>query len=89
MTGAELTAARVKLGTMWGLGRPLGAAELGRLLRLGGDPRARILEMERGKRPISGPVSVAIEMMLAGAKPPEFEAVLAQKSKSLSQPDKT
>jgi hypothetical protein len=76
MTGAELTAARVRLGTLWGLGRPLGAAELGRLLRLAtGDPRHTVLEWERGRRPVSGPVSVAIEMMLAGAKPPEFEAV--------------
>ena len=76
MTGAELTAARVKLGTLWRLGRPLGAAELGRLLRLTtGDPRHTVLEWESGKRAVSGPVSVAIEMMLAGAKPPTFEAV--------------
>ena len=83
MTGAELTAARVRLGAMWGLGRPLGAAELGRLLRLGGDPRDRIGEMERGKRPVSGPVAVAIEMMLAGAEPPEFDAVFNLKGSTI------
>lgn len=68
--GADIRAARAKLGQLWGLGRPLRAAELGRALRLKGrDPGATVLAWEAGT-PISGPVSVAIEMMLAGAKPP-------------------
>jgi hypothetical protein len=78
MTGAEIREARAKLGTMWGLGRPLGAAELGRLLRLAGEAGHFVLEMERGKRPVSGPVSVAIEMMLAGCKPPTFKAEFSE-----------
>jgi len=73
LTGAQLRKARATLGSLWGLGRPLRAAELGRLLRLRGrDPGESVLDWEAGA-PISGPVSVAIEMMLAGAKPPTFE----------------
>jgi hypothetical protein len=56
---------------MWGLDRPLHASELARALRLEGrDVGATVLRWERGERAVSGPVSVAIEMMLAGAKPP-------------------
>ena len=69
MTGKEVRAARATLGRMWGLNRPLFASELARALRLKGrDPGATVLAWESGS-PISGPVSVAIEMMLAGAKP--------------------
>ncbi len=72
MTPAELTEARRTLGEMWGLGRPLFKTELGRALRLGGrDPGESINDYERGKTRISGPMSVALEMMLAGAPPPD------------------
>ena len=71
MTPDQLHAARRTLGELWGLGRPLKASELGRALRLGGrDPGESIRDYERGKTRISGPMSVAVEMMLAGAKPP-------------------
>jgi hypothetical protein len=70
MTGHDIRAARGTLGELWGLGRPLYASELARALRLRGrDPGATVLAWEAGT-PISGPVSVAIEMMLAGARPP-------------------
>ena len=72
MTGAEIHAARGRLGHLWGLGRPLHASELGRALRLSGrDPGASVRDYERGKTAISGPVSVAIEMMLASTLPPD------------------
>jgi hypothetical protein len=77
MTGADIRKARATLGDMWGLGRPLQAAELGRVLRLQGDVGASVLAWEAGK-PVSGPVSVAIEMMLAGDRPPTLEEALAQ-----------
>jgi hypothetical protein len=71
MTGEEIRRARAALGELWGLERPLYASELARALRLRGrDPGATVLAWEAGT-PISGPVSVAIEMMLAGAKPPK------------------
>lgn len=74
MTGDELRDARATLGEMWGLGRPLMMSELGRVLRLGGrDPGASIRDYERGKTRISGPMALALEMMLAGAKPPEAD----------------
>lgn len=69
MTGAELREARQKLGTMWGLGRPLRMAELARALRLNGrDPGQTIRGWERDSGP-TGPASVAVAMMLAGARP--------------------
>jgi hypothetical protein len=72
MTGEQLHEARRTLGLLWGLGRPLHASELGRALRLGGrDPGESVRDYERGKTKISGPMSVAVEMMLAGALPPD------------------
>ena len=72
MTGDEMHDARGRLGQLWGFGRPLRASELGRVLRLSGrDPGASIRDYERGKTAISGPLSVAVEMMLAGAIPPD------------------
>lgn len=81
MTGDELYAARRTLGEMWGLGRPLHASELGRVLRLGGkEPGESIRDYERGKTKISGPMSVAVELMLKGALPPDGLQVLKDRS---------
>ena len=72
MTGGDIRKARATLGDLWGLDRPLRAAELGRILRLQGrDPGATVLAWETGT-PVSGPVSVAIEAMLAGYRPSHF-----------------
>lgn len=72
MTAEELYDARARLGEMWGKGRPLHASELGRALRLGGrDAGESIRDYERGKTAISGPLSVAVGMMLAGMLPPD------------------
>jgi len=72
MRGDEIRDARDKLGEMWELDRPLRMSELGRALRLRSrDVGATVHDWERGKSTISGPVSVAIEMMLAGAMPPD------------------
>lgn len=71
MNADELRASRERLGIMWGLGRPLHMSELARALRLTGrDPGQTIRGWERGDGP-TGPASVAIEMMLAGARPPD------------------
>ncbi len=71
MTPKQVRAARATLGHLWGFGRPLHASELGRVLRLRGrDPGATVLAWEAGT-PVSGPVTVALEMMLAGAAPPD------------------
>ena len=69
MTPAAIRTARAQLGDLWGLGRPLRAAELGRALRLtGANPGQTVLNWEAGRREISGPATVAIEMMLAGGR---------------------
>jgi hypothetical protein len=72
MTGLEIRDARATLGTLWGLGRPLRAAELARLLGLqsGGNT---VLQWEKGTRAVSGPVAIAIWYMLQGGpKPPTY-----------------
>lgn len=64
---------------MWGVGRPLRMIELGRALRLQGrDPGESVRDWERGKTPISGPVSVAIEAMLAGYRPPADDDIVTR-----------
>jgi hypothetical protein len=72
MTGNDLRDARKTLGEMWGLRRPLTMNEMGAVLRLTGkDPGATIRDYERGKNPISGPISLAVEMLLQGGPLPE------------------
>jgi hypothetical protein len=71
MTGEELREARATLGRMWGLRLPLGANELGRLLGLKAEGK-QILDMESGKKPVSGPVALAMQAMLDGWTPPQY-----------------
>lgn len=78
MTGDQVRDARRQLGEAWGLGRALHMAELGRVLGLGGrDPGESIRDYERGATRVSGPMALALELMLAGARPAELEARLA------------
>ena len=59
MTSEELKAARMKLGlTQAGLATALGFADAHHVRRL-----------EKGKRGVSGPVAVAVELMLKGGRP--------------------
>lgn len=72
MTPTELRTARATLGQMWGLGRPLKMSEMGRALGLGGrDPGESIRDYERGKTPVSGPLSRLVRVYLGGALPPD------------------
>jgi hypothetical protein len=82
MNGSDLHAARGTLGRLWGLRRPLKMVELGRALRLAGsDPGRSIRDYERGKTRISGPMSVAVEMMLQGSLPPDhMEEIISRRS---------
>lgn len=79
MTAAEFRCARGQLGHMWGLGRPLTLTEFGRVLRLGGvRPDQSVRDYERGKTQVSGPLSLLVEMLLAGARPDGLDAALAK-----------
>jgi len=70
MTGDDIRDARATIGQLWGLNRPLTMDEMGRALRLQGcDVGSSIRDWERGRTPISGPVQVAVEAMLAGFRP--------------------
>jgi hypothetical protein len=76
VTPAQIRKARAQLGKMWGLDRPLHAAELGRVLGLKGrDPGESVLDWEGGK-PVTGPVSRAIEAWLGGYRPSGLDDVL-------------
>jgi hypothetical protein len=70
----DIRSARGRLGRMWGLSRPLSYSEMGRVLRLGGvRPDQSVRDYERGKTSVSGPLSLAIELMLAGARPVDLD----------------
>jgi hypothetical protein len=74
VTGQDIHKARTILGELWGLDRPFCAAELGRALGLKGrDPGATVLAWEQEQTPVSGPVSLAIEAMLAGSFKPKMK----------------
>jgi hypothetical protein len=76
MTGRDVKRARKTLGEMWGLGRPVRASEFGRILRFHGrDPGRTVIDWENRKQAVSGPASLAIEMMLAGSEPPSLKYV--------------
>lgn len=73
MTGDEMRDARRTLGEAWRLGRPLTMTELGQVLGLAGeDPGATVRDYERGKKPISGPLALALELLLAGGRPADL-----------------
>jgi len=80
LTGDELWHARGALGKAWCLGRPLSHTEMALLLGLTGKHAAHsLVEMEGGRRPISGPVSVLVRMMLAGCDPPTWAEALQKR----------
>ena len=57
MTPADLRAARLRLG--------MNQKQFAEALRLRGDnPDATVRSWEKGRRPITGPVQVVVEMML-------------------------
>jgi hypothetical protein len=73
MNGQDIRDACEDLGYAWGLGRPLCASELGRVVRLTGrDPGLKVTRWQSDRSPVQGPVSLCIEMMLAGAMSPEL-----------------
>ena len=63
MTPAELRAARKRLG--------MTQSQLATALKLGQDGKRAVQRWECGDRSISGPVEVAIGMMLAAIEKPE------------------
>ena len=63
-TPADLKAARLALG--WSLRDMARALRLAQVETKGPD---RVRDMESGARPISGPVSVAVEAFLTGFRP--------------------
>lgn len=77
----DLKAAIEALGRAWGLDRPLHNSELARALRLQGrDPGQSVQAWLTGVTPVSGPASVAIQMMLAGAEPPDPLDVIVRRA---------
>jgi hypothetical protein len=74
MTGADMRAARAKLGELWGLGRPLHKAEMGRACYLApSDPGQPIGDYERPVKPVGipRPVAALVRLYLKGVLPPD------------------
>ncbi len=72
-TGADMLAARAKLGHLWGLDRSLHRSELGRILRLNNrDPGETVANWEEGRSQGAAfhIAAVVVEMLLGGASPP-------------------
>jgi len=66
----SISEVRRELGLLWGLDRTLTKVELARALSLSPDHGAdHIARLEKGKTTMSGPIEVALRMMLSGAKP--------------------
>lgn len=73
----SISKVRDDLGHLWGLERSLTRAELARALDL--SPRyggSHISKLEAGKTTLSGPIEVAIRMMLKGAVPHTMAGVV-------------
>lgn len=74
MSGADVIAARLALGKLWGLGRGLVQRELSAVILV---PHSRIASWERARdRPIPAWYAVTLMMMLDGARPRGMEAEL-------------
>lgn len=73
----DVAQVRTDLGLLWGLDRALSRAELARALDL--SPKyggSHISKLEAGKTTLSGPIEVALRMMLAGARPHTMDGVI-------------
>jgi hypothetical protein len=73
MSHEELEHARVTLGKLWGLGRPLHYHELSHVLRLDSQALARY---RKGEKAIPRHVAMLVWMMLDGARPRGLERTL-------------
>jgi hypothetical protein len=87
MEPREIWEARVSLGELWGLNRPITWAELGKALRLSGsNPGQSVRDYERGKTLISGPVSVCIDLFLLGCIPPDGLGEIIEREATNAEP---
>jgi len=74
MTGAELREARVTLGRMWGMGRPVSAREMAHVLLV--DHRQYLTTENARDKPIPRHHAIIVTMCLDGARPRGLEAEL-------------
>jgi hypothetical protein len=87
MTGSELEDVRLAIGVAWGLKRPLHRVEVGRLLRLGGRDRGgTVRSWEHGRTKIPGPAIAALQALLDGWRPHDWQKLVSVKP---TQPSKT
>ena len=76
MTPADIADARQEIGRRWA-GRPFSREEFARILRLAGEDKNRAMsDLERGKSRISGPLTLSIDLMLAGGPPPGWRDLI-------------
>jgi len=88
MQPEEVRAARERLGELWGIGRDLTPIELARSLGLsptnGND---HVLNMERGKSKVSGPIEILIGLYLKGAVPPDDVEIFKARGRRRIDPE--
>jgi hypothetical protein len=77
MIPEEIADARLHIGLAWGLKRPLSKAEFGDLLGYQDrDPGNAIANWERGDTRVPGPAALAIQALLDGWRPADWQRVL-------------
>jgi hypothetical protein len=81
--GDSMRRIRADLGSLWGVGRPLYPIELGRALRMSpSQPGIAPRKWEAEETGIPGPASVALEMFMLGALPPDgLDKVLSRRKR--------
>lgn len=88
MTGDDIRAAREALGELWGVGRALSPIELARAVGLsptnGND---HVLNMERGKSKVSGPIAILIGLYLRGTAPPDDLEIFKLRGRKRANPE--
>lgn len=73
--GVDSADARDILGNLWNLGRPLSEQQFAVALRLNGETAATTVQhWEHGRKPMSGPVTLAVDMMLPPSRELAAEA---------------
>lgn len=72
----DVKEARERIGLLMGLGRPLSYRETARMLRMAPASGGDTVRKWEAEGTITGPASVALEMVLAGATPPTASDIL-------------
>lgn len=77
----DVRQARKKIGKSMGLGRPLSCSEVARMLRMAPTSGGMTVKKWQDEGTITGPASVALEMILGGAIPPTIDEIVVPRGR--------